>query len=665
MSIKKNVRQSLAIIGALCALPGVALPADAATLTVSVGQPGVPINRGMWGIFFEDINFGADGGLYAELVKNRSFEFPDALMGWREQGTGAGATAISAQSRLTIQTNAPFNSVNPHYLRIQAASPAACGAVNEGFRGMGVKAGEQYDFSVQVRKMTGSPQLLVELVGADGKVLAQEKINKLPADWQLKKVTLHPKTTVAQARLNILVVGGGTVDLDLVSLFPRHTWKQRPGGLRADMVQLLADLKPGFLRFPGGCVVEGHTLANRYQWKTTIGPIAERKLILNRWNDEFKHRPTPDYYQTFGLGFFEYFQLCEDIGAAPLPVLNCGMACQFNSGELVPLDQLDPYIQDALDLVEFANGPVTSVWGARRAAMGHPQPFGLNMLGIGNEQWGPAYLERYDRFHAALKAKYPALLLIASAGPSPSDQNFQLAWAKLRVLPADLVDEHCYANPPWFFTNAHRYDNYDRRGPKVFFGEYAAQSDRTVSVKNRNNLECALAEAACMTGLERNGDVVQMASYAPLFAHVDGWQWCPDLIWMDNLRSYGTPNYYVQKLFANNAGDMALPLQLTAPDGIKLFASATRDNATGEMILKVVNGGNAPAGVNLDFSGAKKIAPRATVFTLAGRSGRDENSLTNPQKISPETARLKIPAPQFPYTFPANSLTVLRLKITK
>jgi len=282
--------------------------------------------------------------------------------------------------------------------------------------------------------------------------------------------------------------------------------------LRADVVQLLADLQPGFMRFPGGCIVEGKVLETRYQWKTTIGPVAERKLIINRWNYEFKHRPTPDYYQSFGLGFFEFFQLSEDIGAEPLPILNCGMACQFNSGELVPLDELDPFVQDALDLIEFANGPATSHWGAKRAALGHPAPFGMKMLGIGNEQWGPQYVERLAVFTKAIRAKHPEIQLVADAGPSPQDERFHYLWPKLRELEMDVVDEHSYANPVWFLSNSDRYDNYDRKGPKIFFGEYAAQSVAICSTKNRNNLECAISEAAYMTGLERIADVVCMAS---------------------------------------------------------------------------------------------------------------------------------------------------------
>ena len=530
------------------------------TIKVQVDKPGARINPAMWGIFFEDINFGADGGLYAELVKNRTFEFPDPLMGWIK------ISPSNARGEISVREDGPFAPANPHCVRIQSEGTAPFGISNEGFRGMGVRKGETYHFSAQIRGVTGSPVLLVQLYGADGSLLDSVPLGEFSSSWKKCTATLHPNDSDAKARLALLVEGKGAVDLAMVSLFPEKTWKNRPGGLRADMVQMLADLKPGFLRFPGGCIVEGSVLERRYQWKNTIGPAEGRKLLINRWNYEFMHRPAPDYFQTFGLGFFEFFQLCEDIGAEPLPILNCGMACQFNSGELVPLDQLDPFIQDALDLIEFANGSATSLWGAKRAALGHPQPFNLKMLGVGNEQWGEQYLERYARFAKVLKEKHPEILLVSDAGPSPADDRFNFLWPKLRELKANIVDEHCYANPIWFLAHTHRYDNYDRNGPKVFMGEYAAQSVAIVSPKNRNDLECALAEAAYLTGLERNADVVRMASYAPLFANVDAWQWTPNLIWCDNLRVYGTPSYYVQQLFSRNRGDVVLPVDLAGAE---------------------------------------------------------------------------------------------------
>lgn len=626
------------------------------TLTIQADQPGAKINPAMWGIFFEDINLGADGGLYAELVKNRAFEFPDPLMGWFK------LSPSKARGTLAIRDEDPFNPKNPHYLRIESKGSDLFGVANEGFRGIGVKQGESYNFSAQIRNVSGTARLRIELYSESGALLDTVKLEKFSDAWKKYSAVLRPKTTDAKAKLYVLMDGAGTMDLDMISLFPVSTWKNRPGGLRADMVQKLADLKPGFLRFPGGCIVEGIYLTNRYQWKKTIGPVEERETMLNRWNVEFLHRPTPDYYQSFGLGFFEFFQLSEDIGAEPLPILSCGLACQFNSGEACPLDDLDSYIQDAIDLIEFANGPTNSTWGAQRAAMGHPAPFNLKMVGIGNENWDQPYLERYARFHKVLKEKHPEIQLVSSAGPSPDDRRFKYAWPKLRELNADIVDEHCYAKPEWFFNNTHRYDDYDRNGPKVFFGEYAAQSDRTVSVFNRNNLECAIAEAAFMTGLERNAEVVRMASYAPLFAHIDGWQWTPDLIWVDNLNSYGTPNYYVQKLFSNHRGDVLLPAKLDGVDKKRLYASATRDETSGEIILKIVNGESTPAELQLQLNGLGKSATSARVTVLTGAKRTDENSFAEPKKIFPVESTLRLTGKGDTYKAPALSLTVLRVK---
>lgn len=558
--ISKALALRLAVVVAFVGLADFAKVAFAqpVTITVRADQPGAKINPTMWGAFFEDINFGADGGLYAEMVKNGHFEFPEAMMGW------INILPSNARGGVSVQVADPFRPTNPHYLRVVSQAGAPMGITNSGYRGMGVRAGEAYDFSAQARRISGRSRVSIEIVGSDGTTLATANVDGMADNWGKVTATLRPNATDANARLTVILQGQGTIDLDMVSLFPQKTWKNRPNGLRADMVQLLADLKPAFLRFPGGCIVEGSDLAKRYQWKNTIGPIEDRKLLINRWNYEFKHRPTPDYYQSFGLGFFEFFQLSEDIGAEPMPIVNCGMACQFNSNELCPMDELDTYIQDAIDLIEFANGPVASTWGAKRAAMGHPAPFNMKMLGIGNEQWGPQYIERLARFTAVLKEKHPEIAIISAAGPSPQDERYRFLWPKLVEMKADIVDEHCYANPIWFLSNANRFDSYDRNGPKVFFGEYAAQSVAIVSTKNRNNLECAISEAAFMTGMERNADIVRLASYAPLFAHVDAWQWTPNLMWVDNLNSAATPNYYVQQLFSHNRGDVILPVSNNA-----------------------------------------------------------------------------------------------------
>ena len=647
---------AVCLLALSAALP---LASRAATLTVQAAQPGAAINPAMWGVFFEDINFGADGGLYAELVKNRGFEFPEPLMGWTR------ISPSKAKGDLSVRTEAPFNPNNPHYVRVQSEGTAPFGLSNEGFRGMGVKEGEAYEFSVRVRGVAGTPKLTVQLYGGDGTLLDAFDLKGFSGDWQKYTGTLHPHDTDPKARLAVLVTGQGTLDLDFISLFPEHTWKNRPGGLRADMVQALADMHPGFMRFPGGCIVEGSVLSRRYEWKKTIGPIEDRRLLIDRWNYEFLHRPTPDYFQTFGLGFFEFFQLCEDIGASPLPILNCGMACQFNSGELCPIDELGPYIQDALDLVEFANGPATSPWGAKRAAMGHPEPFHLKMLGVGNEQWGLEYFARYEKFAQALKARYPEIALVSAAGPSPADPRFHLAWDHLRALHADIIDEHSYALPDWFYSNAHRYDHYDRTGPKVFMGEYAAQSVAVVSTKNRNNLDCALAEAAYLTGLERNADVVRMASYAPLFANTEAWQWTPDLIWVDSLHVLRTPSYHVQSLYARNRGDRVLPAelgQLSGEEARRLYAAAAFDAGSGEVILKLVNATAAVSTVPVALMGIHQV--RAGSMTILQGDLNDENTMDAPDRVAPYATAFSPTGPRFELTLPAHSFSVVRVGVT-
>lgn len=649
-------------LGLIIALPQFAF-AQTANITVQVDKPGAAIPTTLFGLFFEDINFGADGGLYPERVKNRSFEFPNPMMGWKQVERGEAKGSVHPIDHGSVN-NAP----NSHYLRIKVETAGrGFGVVNEGFRGIGVEKGAEYTFSVTARRVDGAPLgLLVELEDANGRTLGQTKIAGLTPDWKQYTSTIRATETNGKARLNVLVEGSGTLDMDLISLYPKETWQNRENGLRHDLVKLLKEMKPGFLRFPGGCIVEGRYLEQRYQWKTTIGDLDDRRLIVNRWNTEFNHRITPDYYQSFGLGYYEYFLLSEDIGAEPLPILNCGMACQFNSSELAPLEDLDHYIQDAIDLIEFANAPVTSPWGRKRAEMGHPAPFNLKMIGVGNEQWGPQYVERYQAFAKALKAKHPEISLVGAAGPSPDDERFHFLWAKMRELNADLVDEHYYMAPKWFRDNVGRYDNYPRTGPKVFAGEYAAQSVGIASPDNRNNWECALSEAAFVTGLERNADVVRMSSYAPLFGHVDAWQWTPNMIWFDNLRSYGTPNYYVQKLFSVNRGTTILPVLLdgsTKNGQNDLYASASMDERAGEVILKVVNTASSPREVRLNLAGAKKINKTGQAFVLTSSDLKAENSLDEPTKIAPVERKLTAASGEFAYTLAPHSVTVMRLGV--
>ena len=565
-------------------------------MTVDVSKPTAKIQPEMYGIFFEDINFGADGGLYAELVKNRSFEFPQPFVGWVPFGN------------VTVQDANPCFDRNPHYVRVvNDGRLLRAGLDNEGYRGIGVKQGEEYRFSVYARTPDAkSMKLSIELVNSNAQNLLKKEIEVSGNNWQKLTAVLKSPFTDAHARLRIVLETQGTVDMDHISLFPVNTWKGRENGLRADLAQALYDLNPGIFRFPGGCIIEGNSLETRYQWKNSVGPVENRPLNENRWNYTFKHKAFPDYFQTLGLGYFEYFLLSEDLGAEPLPVISCGLSCQYESNEVVPMDELDPYIQDALDLIEFANGPVTSKWGKVRADMGHTEPFNLKMIGIGNEQWDKVYVERLEAFTKAIRAKYPNVKVVGSSGPSANGDKFDYLWPEMKRIGVDLVDEHYYMNPDWFFGNASRYDNYDRKGPKVFAGEYASHDHST---KKDNNFLAALSEAAFMTGLERNADVVHLATYAPLFAHVDAWQWNPDLIWFDNLRMMRTPNYYVQQMYGMNAGTDVLSLKMdgkAVAGQDSLYATAALNAPTGEIILKLVNASSKPADVQIDFNGLKK-----------------------------------------------------------
>lgn len=618
----------------------------------------------MYGIFFEDINMAADGGVYAELVKNRSFEFNPNLMGWTDHKRNGGDGSVEVIDRALERPE------NPHTITLTVKTPTGqYGLLNEGFRGMGIKKGETYSFSVMARQHAGSNiKLYIELVDQKGTVIGKASLSPDAQHWERYNVKFKSNATTDKGRLYVWAANKGAIDLDMISLFPTHTWKNRPGGLRADLVQKLYDLKPGFLRFPGGCIVEGRDLSNRYQWKKTIGDIDKRESIINRWNVEFKHRLTSDYYQTFGLGFMEYFMLAEDIGAEPLPILNCGMACQYNTGQLVPLDQLDPYVQDALDLIEFANGSTDTKWGKMRADLGHPAPFNLKMMGVGNEQWGEQYIERWKIFEKAIKQKYPYMRLVTSVGPSPNGKKFDLLNTSFRDLHADILDEHYYSSPNWFKENVNRYNNYDRKGPKIFAGEYAAQSVGGANPNNKNNWNCAISEAAFMTGLERNADVVNMASYAPLFAHVDAWQWTPDLIWFDNLRSYGTPNYYVQQLYSLNKGSKVVPVLhngniVTGQDGD--FSSAVIDDKTHDLIVKFVNTSKDAQQVNFDIKGSNLAKGNGTLTVLQSDNLDAVNSLEVPAAVSPAVQKLAVNGNNISLTLKPYSLNVIRVKIAE
>lgn len=542
----------ISAIGAcIPALSTISPAAPEITWNVEVGGAGPAVQPTMHGVFFEDINYGADGGLYAELVENRSFEHRTGMWAWTEEKRGAGSGSLSLETDKSIHPN------NPRFLRLKIDSAGdGYGVSNLGYGGIPVRAGGSYRFSLHARGAADyAGGLLVRVESVGGHVLAEGKIDKLTSAWQRHNVELKVSDADNGAKLVVLANAPGVIDLDVISLFPKDTFKQRENGLREDLAKLIADMKPGFMRFPGGCIVEGKNLANAYRWKETVGPIWERKQNWNRWQEVMAASNVSEYSQTYGLGFFEFFQFCEDIGAAPVPVLNCGMSCQFQDKQFVPVSELDPWVQDALDLIEFANGPSTSTWGKVRADMGHPEPFHMKHLGVGNEQWGEEYFKRYEVFYKALKAKYPDITLITTSGPGVDDDNWKLAWGKFkRGVPAEIVDEHYYRPLDWFLQHASRYDSYDRKGPKVFAGEFAAhRKDKA------NALDSAVCEAALMTGLLRNADLVHMSCYAPLLARENFTQWAPDLIWFDATRVMPTPNYHVQAMFAANRPDRMLP----------------------------------------------------------------------------------------------------------
>ena len=618
---------------------------------VQANKPGVEIQPTMYGIFFEDINFGADGGLYAEMVENRSFEFPQRLMGWNTFGN------------VTVSDVKPAFDRNPHYVTLEAsgAREKQTGLENRGFFGMGLKKDMKYDFTVYARlhlldgKQT---KIRVELVNSNNNVIAKQSITITNNKWQKYTTTLTSPQTDAKGLMRVYLESGESVDLDHISLFPQDNWN----GLRADLVQDLSDLHPGVFRFPGGCIVEGTDLETRYNWKNSVGAPENRPLNENRWNYTFPHRLYPNYYQTYGLGFYEYFLLSEKIGADPLPILSVGLSCQYQNSDNdknahVAVDQLQSYIDDALDLIEFANGPVTSKWGKLRADMGHPAPFNLKQIGIGNEQWGPLYPERLQKFIEQIRTKYPKIKICGSSGPSADGKDFDYGWEQMRKLGVDMVDEHYYKSPDWFRSNAGRYDNYDRKGPKVFAGEYAAHAKH-----DPNSWEAALSEAAFMTGLERNADVVYQATYAPLFAHVEGWQWRPDLIWFDNLTSVRSANYYVQQLYGLNKGTHVLSLTengKTVKGENGLYATACFDKHTKSYIVKIANTSNEEKEITVTFNGLKKLkAGKVTV--LHADDIQAENKIDHKNAVVPVTSDVQANGNVLNVKMKANSFAVYR-----
>ncbi len=497
----------------------------------------------LYGLFFEDINHAADGGLYAELVQNRSFEF-DKID--KEDYHSFTAWEKSEDAVWKIGTKNPLHAENVHYVRVQAKKDSFIR--NLGFNsGIFVEAGKNYDFSVWARMTeknnAAEAKFLVSVIEEDGTVcaLADCPVTITTEAWTKYELMLTAVKTTTAGRLQITFAEECTVDMDMVSLFPQSTFLGKKGGLRRDIAEALQEMKPKFMRFPGGCLTHDGNLNDKarnsmYRWRRTLGPVEQRPTWRNNWR----------YNQTLGLGYFEYFCFCEEIGAKPLPVVPAG----FNphKGEGVPLSEIDEWVQETLDLIEFANGDENTTYGKIRAEMGHPAPFGLEYLGVGNEEIGDGFFERYPYFHKAIREHYPEIKIINTAGPFAVGEGYDAGWESAKKYGSDLVDEHYYSSPEWFLGNMHHYEDFDENGPKVFLGEYASWG---------NTYYNAIVEAAYMTHLEK-AKAVALACYAPMLANVDYVNWRPDMLWFDNHRIMKTPNYHVQKMFMVNQGTAAV-----------------------------------------------------------------------------------------------------------
>jgi alpha-N-arabinofuranosidase len=621
------------------------------------------ISPDLFGLFFEDINYSADGGLYAELVQNRSFEYsPTDRREWNSFSFWEYVTPGYSYGGINVETTSPVHLNNPHYVVLNIehvgneekhTGPSGVGIKNTGFDRMVIQQGNKYNLSLFARQLSNAPiALTISLQTPKGKILAQENISTSSGDWKKYTASLTSTESSDSASLVILATTKGVVAFDMISLFPEQTFKNRVNGLRADLAQALADMKPRFIRFPGGCLVHGDGLGNMYRWKNTIGPIEQRIEQKNLWG----------YHQTMGLGYFEYFQFCEDIGAKPLPVLPAAVSCQNSGGtwriggtgqQALPMDDMKEYVQEVLDLIEWANGPVTSAWGSKRAAAGHPAPFNLEYIGIGNEDKITNEFEsRFKMIYEAVKAKYPHITLIGTVGPFSEGEDFTRGWNYANGLNLSMVDEHYYKEPKWFMHNLQRYDTYDRSKAKVYLGEYASWG---------NKMRNAMAEAAYMVGLERNGDIVSMASYAPLFAKKDHTQWKTDMIFFDNKSLVLTPNYYVQKMFSLNQGDTYFENVISKNESDStLAASCVQDKKTGDLILKLVNTGEETKmmAVNLNVFG--KIITNAQMDVLMA-SADSENTFEKPVAVKPVQSLFKA-GKTFEYKAPPMSLTVIRIK---
>ncbi|TDD94746.1 alpha-L-arabinofuranosidase [Flavobacterium cellulosilyticum] len=604
------------------------------------------ISTTLVGIFFEDLNYAADGGLYAELVQNRDFEYKISDTKGRDASwTSTKAWTLKGENAtLTIDSIAPIHPNNPHYAKLSIAKVGAA-LVNEGFDGIVMKAGEKYDFSLFARIPEGKAgKLLVRLVDKNGTIYGETTTPNMTTNWRNYKSVITAKKSVVDAHLEIIPQTTATIHLDLISLFPQKTFKEHKNGLRADLAQTLADLQPKFMRFPGGCVAHGDGIANIYNWKNTIGPLEARTPMRNIWG----------YHQTVGLGYFEYFQFSEDMGAEPLPVIAAGVPCQNSSvggpGQQggIPMCDMDNYVQDILDLVEYANGAVTTKWGKKRAEAGHPKPFNLKYVGIGNEDLiTDIFEERFTMIFKAMKEKHPEITVIGTVGPNFEGTDYQEGWDIASKLGVPMVDEHYYQSPAWFIYNQEYYDQYDRSKSKVYLGEYAAHLPG-----RPNNIETALAEALYLTSVERNGDVVSMASYAPLLAKDKHTQWNPDLIYFNNTEVRPTVGYEVQKLYGENAGDQYIPTEISLSNNQenvknRIAISVVRDTKSNDLIVKMVN--MLPVTVNASVALKDgNFGNSETIKTVLKGTPNDKNAKPVVSKgIATELNSVSLPAYSF------------------
>ncbi len=663
------------------------LTAQPATVTVDLSTPGHAVPSTLWGIFFEEINHAGEGGLYAELVQNRDFEATTLPEGWRVDGTNVatpngwkkaawftndlpGWSPVkegNADGEIALDSTNSLNEKNPHSLRLTVKTPGdRCGVANEGFWGMNIQRDEWYDLTFFARsdRPAGQPGigLTVSLESPDAKQVCVRatipEIGRGGGSWHRYTLPLHSISTVPNARMVITMDEPGTVWLDCVSLFPRKTFMNRTNGMRPDIAKMLVDLHPGFLRFPGGCVVEGATVESRIRWKDSIGDISQRKGGFDLWG----------YYNTYGLGFHEYLQLAEDLGAKPMYVINSGQSCQARRPEFVPDNQLTNYVQESLDALQYAMGPADSEWGAKRAANGHPEPFKIDYVEIGNENSGSNYTKHYPIYYQAIKDKWPGIITIADTTRSGMEDQ-----------PMEYVDDHFYRNPSQFFAMADYYDKTNRDGHKIYVGEYAV--NRGVGA---GNLFGALSEAVFMLNLEKNSDIVTMASYAPLFENVNQRDWPVNLILYDSSRVVGRSSYQVQKMFSQNRPDVTLPttvsaekIQMTVTNETRagtqtnriqvqqLYALAGLDQKGHAVIVKVVNPTSSDVPADIALNGANYLRKTGRAITLANANPGAENTLDHPDVVVPVESEFTLDGAKIQYTFPPNSFTILRVRTNR